>query len=165
MADDDIDIDIYGDDRPATAVDENFELDLDEPQDGPPVDEVLPNAPSEHHNSSQSQTPTPNVSTVRTPAHHGHQDQITAQNRLPGATALRMNELYWWVNEDTVRSWINASQLETEVVEIAFAEHRENGKSKGYALRIIVLYTELTREARCGFVLQRLKLHRTSVVI
>lgn len=137
MADDDFDIDIYGDERMQTSAgDELIELDLDEPQTASQDLDHPPTKSPQPQDTQQSQAAAPSA-----PAAQGDQPPTPAQSegtpvegKPPGATALRMNELHWWVTEDDVRSWINACQLETEVVEIAFAEHKENGKSKGYVM-------------------------------
>jgi len=50
----------------------------------------------------------------------------------PGATtALRLAELQWWITEDDIRGWANQAQVEDEVKDITFHEHKVNGKSKG----------------------------------
>lgn len=50
----------------------------------------------------------------------------------PGATtALLINDLHWWQNEDDVRGWANQSGCEDELKEVTFNEHKVNGKSKG----------------------------------
>lgn len=51
----------------------------------------------------------------------------------PGATtALLISELHWWNTDDDVRGWVNQAQVEDELKEITFSEHKVNGKSKGY---------------------------------
>ena len=50
----------------------------------------------------------------------------------PGATtALMISELHWWNTDDDIRGWINQAQVEDELKEITFSEHKVNGKSKG----------------------------------
>lgn len=50
-----------------------------------------------------------------------------------GATAaLRLGDLHWWMTEDDIRGWANQCQVENEVKEVTFNEHKVNGKSKGY---------------------------------
>ena len=50
----------------------------------------------------------------------------------PGATtALLISELHWWNTDDDIRGWINQAQVEDELKEITFSEHKVNGKSKG----------------------------------
>ena len=49
-----------------------------------------------------------------------------------GATsALRLAELQWWITEDDIRGWANQCEVENEVRDITFNEHKVNGKSKG----------------------------------
>jgi len=51
----------------------------------------------------------------------------------PGATtALRISELHWWNTDDDIRGWVNQAQVEDELKEITFSEHKVNGKSKGF---------------------------------
>jgi len=50
----------------------------------------------------------------------------------PGATtALLISDLHWWNTDDDVRGWVNQAQVEDELKEITFSEHKVNGKSKG----------------------------------
>lgn len=50
----------------------------------------------------------------------------------PGATsALLVSELHWYQDEDDVRGWANQANVEDEIREITFNEHKVNGKSKG----------------------------------
>lgn len=52
----------------------------------------------------------------------------------PGATtSILISELHWWNTDDDVRGWINQAQVEDEMKDITFSEHKVNGKSKGYA--------------------------------
>lgn len=54
----------------------------------------------------------------------------------PGATtALLISELHWWNTDDDIRGWVNQAQVEDELRDITFSEHKVNGKSKGYADR------------------------------
>lgn len=59
----------------------------------------------------------------------------------PGATtALLISELHWWNTDDDIRGWINQAQVEDELKDITFSEHKVNGKSKGQA------YVEFTSQ-------------------
>lgn len=52
----------------------------------------------------------------------------------PGATtALLISELHWWNTDDDIRGWVNQAQVEDELKDITFSEHKVNGKSKGQA--------------------------------
>jgi hypothetical protein len=56
----------------------------------------------------------------------------------PGATtSLLISELHWWNTDDDIRGWINQAQVEDELKEITFSEHKVNGKSKGYVESLI----------------------------
>jgi hypothetical protein len=50
----------------------------------------------------------------------------------PGATtAILISDLHWWNTDDDIRGWVNQAQVEDELKEITFSEHKVNGKSKG----------------------------------
>jgi hypothetical protein len=50
----------------------------------------------------------------------------------PGATtALLVSELNWWNTDDDIRGWVRQAGCEHELKEITFSEHKINGKSKG----------------------------------
>ena len=50
----------------------------------------------------------------------------------PGATtALLVSELSWWNTDDDVRGWARQANCEDELKDITFSEHKVNGKSKG----------------------------------
>lgn len=51
----------------------------------------------------------------------------------PGATsAILISELQWWITDDDIRGWIREAGCEEELKDITFSEHKVNGKSKGY---------------------------------
>ena len=50
----------------------------------------------------------------------------------PGATnCLLLSELSWWTTDDDIRSWVRQASCEDELKDITFSEHKVNGKSKG----------------------------------
>lgn len=49
-------------------------------------------------------------------------------------TALLISELHWWNTDDDVRGWVNQAQVEDELKDITFSEHKVNGKSKGWVV-------------------------------
>ncbi len=50
----------------------------------------------------------------------------------PSATpALLISELNWWNMDDEIRGWANQANYEDDLVSITFSEHKVNGKSKG----------------------------------
>ena len=50
----------------------------------------------------------------------------------PGATtALLISELNWWTTDDDIRGWAVQASCEDELRDITFSEHKVNGKSKG----------------------------------
>ncbi|OQO15631.1 hypothetical protein B0A51_18709 [Rachicladosporium sp. CCFEE 5018] len=52
----------------------------------------------------------------------------------PNATpALRLSELHWWTTEEDLRGFCAAAFAESQLADISFGEHRQNGKSRGEA--------------------------------
>ena len=50
----------------------------------------------------------------------------------PGATnCLLVSDLNWWNTDDDVRGWVKQAGGEDELKDITFSEHKVNGKSKG----------------------------------
>ncbi|KAI9227907.1 MAG: hypothetical protein DHS80DRAFT_31347 [Piptocephalis tieghemiana] len=55
----------------------------------------------------------------------------------PGATvALTVTELQWWTSEEDLREMAKEVQQDQAVKEIAFSEHKGNGKSRGIAFML-----------------------------
>ena len=60
----------------------------------------------------------------------------------PGALpSLKLSELHWWTTEEHIRAFCAAANTEHELRELAFGEHKINGKSRGEA------YLEFTSAA------------------
>ncbi|KAJ3576342.1 hypothetical protein NPX13_g3736 [Xylaria arbuscula] len=52
----------------------------------------------------------------------------------PGAThCLLLSDLNWWATDDDIRGWVAQASCEDELKDITFSEHKVNGKSKGQA--------------------------------
>lgn len=50
----------------------------------------------------------------------------------PGATtAILVSELNWWNTDDEIRGWATQAGCEDELKDITFSEHKVNGKCKG----------------------------------
>jgi len=68
------------------------------------------------------------------PQQQGVKRKEGAEERVIDAgatTAILISELHWWNTDDDVRGWVNQAQVEDELKEITFSEHKVNGKSKG----------------------------------
>lgn len=77
-----------------------------------------------------SHTITPNDA----PAQAGVKRKESSDDRPidPGATtALLISELNWWTTDEDVRGWAKQTNCEDELKDITFSEHKVNGKSKG----------------------------------
>jgi hypothetical protein len=86
-------------------------------------------------NSDQSQMHLPK----QAPVQQGVKRKEGADDRVkdPGATtAVLIQDLHWWNTEDDIRGWANQAECEDELKDITFNEHKVNGKSKGYVLRL-----------------------------
>jgi hypothetical protein len=154
MADDDFDIDIYGDtnneqETPTTpaAKDEEGDIKIDgannddtdaankpteveeDEQDTDYVDIKVDSAHDSHPQEQRQQ-----IKSTDAPQQQGVKRKEGSDERPidPGATtALLISDLHWWNTDDDVRGWINQAQCEDELKEITFSEHKVNGKSKG----------------------------------
>lgn len=161
MADDDFDIDIYGDANPeqdgpfrkdsegdvnivgldgAAEETSSNNLKSEEEEDHAHVDvqaEVDDQEPIEEHQQIKStDESSQNLITIpkQAPQKQGMKRKEGSDDRLvdPGATtALLISDLHWWNTDDDIRGWINQAQCEDELKEITFSEHKVNGKSKG----------------------------------
>ncbi|KAJ3475754.1 hypothetical protein NLG97_g9349 [Lecanicillium saksenae] len=46
-------------------------------------------------------------------------------------TAIMISELNWWTTDDDIRGWARTAEVENEIKDLTFSEHKINGKSKG----------------------------------
>jgi hypothetical protein len=164
MADDEFDIDIYGD----TNVEQEPEIELKKDDEGDmKIDEVEPvnshtgdangvkheeeqdneyvdiKVSSDQHDKTSEQqkiksTDESGLDAISIPKQAPQQQGVKRKGASdercidPGATtALMISELHWWNTDDDVRGWINQAQVEDELKDITFSEHKVNGKSKG----------------------------------
>ncbi|KAI2610463.1 hypothetical protein GGR54DRAFT_643495 [Hypoxylon sp. NC1633] len=148
MADEDFEIDVYGD-----ANDSN--VDANEPKADDLNNHAYENNssitiangsnPDPTHNNhaedyeSRDQHIMDTHSSTATPSHtyqQGIKRKEGSDDRPidPGATsALLLSELQWWTTDDHIRNWIRLASSEDELKDITFSEHKVNGKSKGQA--------------------------------
>jgi hypothetical protein len=166
MADEEFDIDIYGDtntdQEPAGEFKKDDEVDMkidgieqtnghtndangvkdDEEQDEDYVDIKVSNGSRDHKMSDQQKIKSTDESGAdvlnipkQAPQQQGVKRKEGSDDRPvdPGATtALLISELHWWNTDDDVRGWVNQAQVEDELKDITFSEHKVNGKSKGW---------------------------------
>lgn len=168
--DDNFDIDIYGDEEeqqqpPQQADGDDFDYNYEETQEqsghaeqnGQNNDHPVANGGNGTHDQQQAAPHTSN-----TPQHNlkrkapddesedqpqqrpASQTPLAADGRPvdPGALpSLKLSELHWWTTEEDVRAFCAAANTEHELRELAFGEHKINGKSRGEA------YLEFTSPA------------------
>jgi len=164
MADDEFDIDIYGDTNTEQETGGEFKKDDEgdmkidslEPvnghavesngvrhngeQDDDYVDIKLSNGPDSKMNEQQKikSTDESGADVLNIPKQAPRQQGVKRKEGSddrpidPGATAaLLISDLNWWNTDDDVRGWVNQAQVEDELKDITFSEHKVNGKSKG----------------------------------
>lgn len=161
MADEEFDIDIYGDTaEPDYKKDEEGDVQLDSPTvpetsdvNGPDGDDSAlkheepeedyvdikteqkaPEELAQKIKSTDDSGPSGPKIPKQAPQQQGVKRKEGSDDRPidPGATtALSISELHWWNTDDDVRGWVNQAECEDELKEITFSEHKVNGKSKG----------------------------------
>lgn len=157
MADEDFEIDVYGDTEAHDAEVDDAKLDSSNNPTNPnghayestPSITIAngsnPDSTHNHHNDSedyenqnQHNMGYPRSSATPSASHHqGTKRKEGSDDRPidPGATsALLLSDLQWWTTDDDIRSWIRRASCEDELKDITFSEHKVNGKSKGYVI-------------------------------
>ena len=64
----------------------------------------------------------------RSSGHHSQPARPTSPHATP---ALHLSDLHWWTTEETVRGFVARAGSESALQDLAFGEHKINGKSKG----------------------------------
>ncbi|KAI1772745.1 hypothetical protein F4818DRAFT_138456 [Hypoxylon cercidicola] len=152
MADEDFEIDVYGDTNEGNDADvDNGKLDSSNNPNNHSYDTNSsitiangsnPDSAHTHNNDSegydnqdQTNTEYPRSSATPSQSHQqGTKRKEGSDDRPidPGATsALLLSDLQWWTTDDDIRSWIRRASSEDELKDITFSEHKVNGKSKG----------------------------------
>ncbi|GAW21344.1 hypothetical protein ANO14919_108630 [Xylariales sp. No.14919] len=148
MADEDFEIDVYGDanadtdskadDSNAQAYDSNTSITIANGSNPP---ESGNDSSANHHSNydAQDRHTTENHDDHGAPARQ-YQQGVKRKGESddrpidPGATnCLLMSELNWWTTDDDIRGWVTHASCEDELKDITFSEHKVNGKSKGQA--------------------------------
>ncbi|OTB02872.1 hypothetical protein M426DRAFT_74356 [Hypoxylon sp. CI-4A] len=146
MADDNFEIDIYGDANDAHQEDEGDDSKLEESNNHSYDNNSSitiangsnPDSTS-HPHSNEYETNTQDTMSGHTASatpSQGTKRKEAPDSRPvdPGATtALLLSELQWWVTDDEIRGWVRQASCEDELKDITFSEHKVNGKSKGQA--------------------------------
>ena len=135
MADDEFEIDIYGDANPEHGDDRRHDGDAQDYAGG--EDDHGPNGhggyDDDHHDDTgaghlEERDDNPPLAPQGVKRKSGSDDRPID----PGATsAITVSELNWWDTDDDVRGWVVHAGCEDELKDITFSEHKVNGKSKG----------------------------------
>ncbi|KAM3421221.1 hypothetical protein BST61_g1628 [Cercospora zeina] len=151
--DDTFDLDIYGDESQAQEQAQNEQQYQEEenPEDRIDFgDDSYPSYEEQQDNTRHEQQVAPSVQTGQKRKapdddHDEHQSAATANGQPasftpvttfvePNATqALKLSELHWWTTEEDLRGFCAVAEVETQLRDIAFGEHKINGKSRGEA--------------------------------
>lgn len=142
MADEDFEIDIYGD------AEENGPKTQEQGQQGYSSNTAITVANGSNNSTSQAEQHGSydheaedqhgmdvNEDNANTPVHQqGVKRKEAPDDRPvdPGATsALLVGDLPWWSTDDDIRGMARQAACESELKDITFSEHKVNGKSKG----------------------------------
>lgn len=147
MAEEDFDIDIYGDAGPegesrqedanAQAYEGNSAITVANGSNNSTNHANNQNsyeADAQDNNQTSSSTQDRSSSTPAQPHQQGVKRKEGPDDRPidPGATnCILLSELSWWTTDDDIRSWVKQAACEDELKDITFSEHKVNGKSKG----------------------------------
>ncbi|RYP26736.1 hypothetical protein DL768_011571 [Monosporascus sp. mg162] len=154
MAEEDFDIDIYGDagaegdsrqeDANAQAYESNSAITVANGSNNSTNHSNNQTNYEAEAKDNQQQTGAHESSTTPTQSHQqgvkrkeGPDDRPIDHN---ATNCLLISDLSWWVTDDDIRSWARQASCEDELKDITFSEHKVNGKSKGQA------YVELTSQ-------------------
>ncbi|TKA23945.1 hypothetical protein B0A50_06451 [Salinomyces thailandicus] len=148
--DDTFDIDIYGDDQPEPQqLSANEEPPTQAEQaNQTPVNDISKETLADASTASQDSNRNPNASTSHQgtkrkasddiQSHEHDPDRIERQTDSrsldPGAMpSLKLADLHWWTTEEDLRAFCARAAAESELQDLAFGEHKINGKSRGEA--------------------------------
>ncbi|KAH8882722.1 hypothetical protein GQ53DRAFT_665453 [Thozetella sp. PMI_491] len=134
MAEEEFDIDIYGDaaadQREGKQDEEDYHGDSQNNGSGEAYDSYTEPGQDDMDEDQDHKGVSPNPPQQGVKRKEGSDDRAVD----PGATsALLVSELNWWNTDDEIRGWTNQANCEDELIGITFSEHKVNGKSKGQA--------------------------------
>lgn len=149
MAEEDFDIDFYGDEGDAGNDQQQGQQRDDTHDDGRDYADDGHGHEADNHMDEKYEQDHPNTHDDHHEHDHDHDaneptSQQGTKRKSPdddrpidaGATAAVMiSELNWWTTDDDIRGWLRQADSEDEVKELTFSEHKVNGKSKGYVGR------------------------------
>jgi hypothetical protein len=115
----------YDQDQGQEPYSEDIDIKLDHPE---------PSQPQQYNKDEANQQST--ASQVQSSGQGQKRSQdFDEQPPDPNATsAILVSELNWWINDEDIRGWANASNVEDQLTNITFHEHKVNGKSKGFVI-------------------------------
>ena len=138
MADEDFEIDIYGDtanehdnETQAPTGDHQDESHAYNDDTAPPAQDTNGDQHYEEEGASREQDSRSNDAPqqgVKRKSESEIDDRPVDPNATP---ALMLSDLNWWTTDDGVRAYTREVGCEDELKEVTFSEHRVNGRSKG----------------------------------
>lgn len=153
MADEEFEIDIYGDtaneqgnDAPPTKEEHHDDSHYnDESTHGANGDQQYKQEDEQHYKEEDDQHYREEDGGEDTRFHDAPQQGVKRKSESdyderpvdPNATpALMLSDLNWWTTDEGVRAYTREVGCEDELKDVTFSEHKVNGKSKGYVLDV-----------------------------
>ena len=153
MADDEFEIDIYGDvDNQGDSRDDSNAVDVSGSGDYNNSSHEMRTGQDSNNSANNGPTRSQDLKPPQGIKRKSDSDERPVD---PGATtALLVSELNWWHSDDDIRGWCWDAHCEDELINITFSEHKVNAKSKGYVPSLLQRHWL----PRCSFVHETLTL-------